>query len=263
MPARRASGNRKHRVARRVPVTRDSLKRRTRQPVLRGRPDPPPRNRRTDDIAKRIRKGPERLTQPDVWRGAAEALGGRYREGTYRHREAIVVQRGPWQIILDKHVVNTQYGATVYTRTGTRYLADDDFAVTLSRRHWLSGARLPWVAPHITVGDPEIEEKYVLRSRHPARLRSAFHDLELRRLILVQPSMRLEVKGLGWWQRRKLGSRVRQVTVRTTGVVTDPGRLTDYVELVACMVGQLVRIGSAKPEPVREGEHNGTLRRKL
>ncbi len=71
---------------------------------------------------------------------------------------------------------------------------------------------------------------------------------------MVQPSLRLEVRGLGWMKRRKSGEGVRTVTVRTTGVVKEPERLTNYMLLVAHTLEQLVRIGVAHDDPVIEGD---------
>jgi hypothetical protein len=78
-------------------------------------------------------------------------------------------------------------------------------------------------------------------------------DRRLRELIMLQPSLRLDVRRLSWGKRRKKGPGVRTVTVRTTGVVKEPDRLSNYMLLVANTLDQLVRIGSAHELPVEEG----------
>ena len=78
-------------------------------------------------------------------------------------------------------------------------------------------------------------------------------DDRLRELIMVQPSLRLDVQPRSWWRRRKDGDGVRTVTVQTTGVVRDPDRLANYVRVVAVTLDQLVKTGTARAEPVAEG----------
>jgi len=62
---------------------------------------------------------------------------------------------------------------------------------------------------------------------------------QVRELIMVQPSLRLEVRRFSWGMRRKRGDGVRAVAVQTTGVIKDPERLADYVRLVAVTLDQL------------------------
>lgn len=202
--------------------------------------------------------------QPEIWAVVAASAGGAYVEAARRSSDRIVVQRGPWEIVLDKHVVNNgQYGTTVYTRASTSYLAEDDFTLRMSRRRWYSNLVAPFTIPDVPIGDDGIEGRYVMRTRNAARLRSVMNERRVRDLILAQPSMRLEIKGLGFWDRRKLGNRVRRVSVRTTGVVMEPQRLLDFIDLVEVLAQQLVRIGSASSEPVDPSRHNGEVRRRL
>lgn len=204
------------------------------------------------------------VTQPEVWAAVAESAGGEYLEAARRSSDRVVVQRGNWQIVLDKHIVsNGQYGTTVYTRVSASYLAEDDITLRMSRRRWYSRLVAPVAPPDVEIGDAGIEQKYVMRSRHAARVRSIMNERRVRDLILAQPSMRLDFTGLGFWDRRKLGSRVRRVSVRTTGVVMDPDRLLGFIDLVEALLQQLVRIGSASAAPVDPDRHNGELRRRL
>jgi hypothetical protein len=210
--------------------------------------------------AKRRSQG---LTQRDSWRAVATTLGGLYSEGAGPDRDSVVVPRGPWSIIVDKRIESNQYGSTSYTRTRGYFVAQDDFSLRISRRRWYSRFTGPFAPEDVTVGDSELEAKYVIRSRHAARVRSLLHDKELRRLILAQPSLRLEVRGLSWWHRRKLGSRVRVATVRTTGIVSDHDRLLNFVELISTTLEQLSHIGSASRISFDKGRHHGDIRRKL
>jgi len=197
----------------------------------------------------------------DVWSEVARRTGGTVvKAGS---RPEVHVPHGPWTVIVDKHVVNTGNAAVVFTRTRAYFLAQDDLSFSVTKRHFFT--RFAWIfgMSDLSVGDRELEERYVFRSKHASRLRSVMHDKDLRDLVLAQPELALEVKGLSWWQRRKRGSRVRVVTTRTQGVLTDADRIVDFVRLIEAMLDQLQRIGSAVNEPVQDGRHNGDLRRKL
>ncbi len=113
----------------------------------------------------------------------------------------------------------------------------------------------------LLVGDQELEGKYTIKSSSDARGRSLMMDRRLRELIMVQPSLGLEIRRLSWGMRRKRGDSVRAVAVQTTDVVTEPDRLANYVLLVANTLDQLVRIGAAYEEPVVEGRTYALPRR--
>ncbi len=87
-------------------------------------------------------------------------------------------------------------------------------------------------------------------------------DDQLRELITVEPSLRLDTQPLSWWERRKNGDGVRAVTVQTTGVIEDPDRLANYVRLVAATLDQLVKIGTARNEPMVDS-HTYDLSRRV
>ena len=86
-------------------------------------------------------------------------------------------------------------------------------------------------------------------------------DDRLRELIMVQPSLRLDVQPRSWCDRRKSGDGIRTVTAVTSGVIKDPERLANYVRVVAATLDQLVKIGAAGDEPVVDDRHYDLSRR--
>ena len=86
-------------------------------------------------------------------------------------------------------------------------------------------------------------------------------DRRLRELMMVQPSLQLDIQRLSWGKRRKKGDGVRRVTVVTSGVIKEPDRLANYLRLVAAALDQLVRIGVAHHEPVAESRTYALSRR--
>jgi len=210
-------------------------------------------------LKRRQQKKPDRQVD-DIWAEAASRTGGTL-VGRGKKPE-IRVDHEHWAIIVDKHVVSNGQAATVYTRTRAYYLANDDFGFSVTKRAWYSKIAAFFRA-EANVRDQALEERYVFRTNHDSRLRSFLQDTDVRRLILRQPSLRLEVKGLGWWRRRKVGSRVRVLTARTTGVVTEVERIVNFIELIRSGVDTLQRIGTAVPQAVDWEEHNGEVGRRL
>ena len=100
-----------------------------------------------------------------------------------------------------------------------------------------------------------------IKSSNDFRARSLMADNRLRELIMVQPSLRLEVRQLPWGRRIKRGDGVRAVVVQTTGVIREPDRLVNYVLLVAAILDRLLRVGGASNEPVLESRTYALLRR--
>jgi hypothetical protein len=195
-----------------------------------------------------------------AWGEVATRTGGQLVEKG--HTPEIHIQHGPWTVIVDKYVVHTGNIVLTYTRTRADLLAHDDFSFQLHPRTIFS--RFGWIfrLADVSVGDQEVEERYAVRSRQSTRIRSLMQDRSLRNLLLAQPNMTLALAGLSWWRRRKRGSRVRVVSVRTDGVITEVDRLVGFIQLVQATLDQLARIGTAERAPVLEGRHNGDLRRR-
>ncbi len=196
--------------------------------------------------------GPE-LTRREAWHAVAAALDGQCVEGAWPVKDKAVFQHLRWTIVLDTYTVNTGQTAVTYTRIRAPFTGSDDFKLTVARRNWLSRFDIVLRARTIKVGSRMFDEKYVTRTNNEGRARSLLNSSEVRGLIMVQPSLRLEIRRPSWSRRRKLSEGARDVIVQTTGVVTDPVRLENYVMLVAHTLDQLLRIGSASQTPVKHG----------
>ena len=196
-----------------------------------------------------------KLNRRDAFRAAASDLNATFLPGKRSSGDEVHLKHGPWQLRLDTYVQNNGQTSVTYTRARAFYAAKEDFTFCVSRRNALT-----WIAElfgfyGLVVGDQELEQKYTIKSSSAPWGRSLMTDRKLRELIMVQPSLRLEVRRLSWGQRRKRGDGVRAVAVQTTGVVTEPDRLANYVLLVANTLDQLLRIGAAYPDPVAEGRN--------
>ncbi len=191
------------------------------------------------------------LTRREAWHAVAQALNGHCVEGSRPGQDKAIFQHLAWTIVLETYTVNTGQSSVTYTRARAPYAAKDDLKLTVSRRNFFSRFGMVLGMRTVRIGSQRLDDKYVIRSNNEARARALFNDGDVRALILMQPSLRLEVQRPSWARRRKLTEGARDVMVRTTGVIKDPARLENYVRLVAQVLEQLVRIGSAAEDAVK------------
>ncbi len=191
-----------------------------------------------------------KLKRREAFQAAASDLDATFVQGKRTSGDQVHLEHGPWNVILDTYVVSTGQTTITYTRARAQYVAIDDFTLRVSRKNFFTRIGELLGFHGLLVGDRELERKYRVKSSNDPRGRSFMVDDRLRELIMVQPSLRLDVQPLSWWKRRKSGDGVRTVTALTTGVVKDPERLANYVRVVAATLDQLVKIGAARDEPV-------------
>ncbi len=193
-----------------------------------------------------------KLDRREAFRAAASHIDATFVEGKRSSEDQVHFEHGPWKVILDVYVVNNGQNPVRYTRVRALYVAKEDFTLRISPRNVFTRIAELFGFSGLLVGDRELDRKYTLKSSNEPRGRSLLTDRRLRELIMVQPSLRLEILRLPWGKRRRTGDGVRAVAVQTTGVIKEPERLANYILLVATTLDQLVRIGAAHHEPVGE-----------
>ena len=191
------------------------------------------------------------LTRREAWHAVSAALDGQCVEGARPAKDKVICQHLRWTIVLDTYAVDTGQTSVMYTRVRAPFTGVDDFKLTVARRNWLSRFNIVLGARRVEVGSRPFDDKYVTRTNNQGRARAFFNSADVRGLIMVQPSLRLEIRRPSWSRRRELSEGARDVIVQTVGVVTNPGRLENYVLLVAHALDQLVRIGSASESAVK------------
>ncbi len=194
----------------------------------------------------------QKLDRREAFQAAASELDAAFVQGKRSSGDQVHLEHGPWNVILDTYVVHTGQVNITYTRAQASYVATDDFTLRIIRKNIFTRIAEFFGFYGLLVGDKELEGKYKITSSNDPRARSFMMDQRLRELIMVQPSLQLDIKRLSWGKRRKKGDGVRRVTVLTTGVIKDPGRLANYMRLAAATLDQLVKIDVAHHEPVTE-----------
>ena len=212
-------------------------------------------------MSKPPAKSSPKLKRREAFQAAASELDATFVAGKRSSDDQVHLEHGPWKVMLDTYFVSTGQTTVTYTRVRALYVARNDFTLHISRRNIFTRIAELFGFHGLLVGDLELERKYTIKSSNDPRGRSLMMDRRLRELIMVQPSLRLEIRRLSWGKRRKMGDGVRAVAVQTTGVIKDPDRLVNYVLLVAATLDQLARIGGARHEPVAENRTYALPRR--
>jgi len=203
-------------------------------------------------VSKTKANDKSKLDRREAFQSAASDLGAAFVAGKRSSRDQVHMEHGPWKVTLDTYVVSQGQATITYTRVRTLYIARDDFTVSVTRKHVFTRVSELLGFYGLLIGDQEFERKYKIKSSNDRRARSLLGDRHLRELIMVQPSLRLEIRRLPWGRRRKRGDGVRAVVVQTTGVIKEPDRLVNYVRLVVAVLDRLVKVGGASNEPVLE-----------
>ena len=202
-----------------------------------------------------------KLNRREAFQAAASDLDATFVAGRLSSGDKVYLDHGPWKVILDTYVLNRAQNPVMYTRVRALYVAREDFTLHVIKRNIFTRIAELFGSYGLLVGDQEFERKYKIKSSNAPRGRSLMMDRRLRELIMVQPSLQLDVRRLSWGKRRKKGEGVRSVTVQTSGVIKDPDRLANYVRVVAATLDQLVKIGVAHEEPVVENRTYSFSRR--
>lgn len=202
-----------------------------------------------------------KLDRREAFQAAASELDATFVQGKRSSGDQIHLDHGPWKVILDTYVVSTGQATITYTRAQALYVATDDFTLRVTGKNVFTRIAELFGFYGLLVGDKGLARKYRIKSSNNPRARTFMMDQRLRELIMVQPSLQLDIQRLSWGKRRKRGDGVRRVTALTTGVVKDPDRLANYVRVVAATLDQLLRIGVARHEPVAEARTYALSRR--
>jgi hypothetical protein len=176
----------------------------------------------------------------EVWQRLALELGGEHQK-TWRGRR-VVVEHGPWQIVLDLQ----RSDDAVFTRMRAPYVNADGFRFCVFRKHLFSGLAEMMGLPDINVGQPDFDEQFIIRGNHEGKLRQLFANKTIRDMIMAHPRIRFEVRGdEGFFSRYKFPEGVDELRFTAGGIIKDIDRLKELYCLFAQTLHELCRMGSA------------------
>jgi hypothetical protein len=186
-----------------------------------------------------------------VWEQLSREIGAEFVDGGLWKGVKVQAHPGPWTVTLDTYTESSGDSSVTYTRVRAPYVNPDGFRFTIYRKGFFSGVGKLLGMQDIEVGDPEFDEAFVIKGNDEAKVRDLFSSPEVRRLIQVQPQIRLGVKGSEGWFGSGSPEGVDLLHFQAAGVIKDIDRLKALFELFAAVLDRLCRIRSAckqKPE---------------
>ena len=191
---------------------------------------------------KRKLFGPSR---DEIWRQLSEQVGGRFVDGTWRKSPKVEATHGEWMMTLDNYAVSTGKAVVVFTRMRAPYVNPAGFRFTVYRKSIFSGVGKLFGMQDIEIGDPDFDDKFIIKGTDESVVRQLLSNPRLRELIAKQPDIQFSVKDDEGWFGAKFPEGVDELHFVAGGVIKDIDRLRALYDLFAETLDQLCRIGAA------------------
>jgi hypothetical protein len=190
----------------------------------------------------RRRFGPSR---EDVWRQLSQAIGARYVDGGFWKGDRIEATHGDWTITIDTYTVHANNAHIPYTRLRAPYVNPGGFRFTVYGRGVFSDVAKWFGMQDIEIGDAGFDRDFIVKATSAAQVRELLSNRELRDAIARQPHIRLDVKDDEGWFGPTFPDGVDALSITVRGHLKDVERLKQLYELLATLLDELCRIGSA------------------
>lgn len=184
-------------------------------------------------------------SKAEVWQELSRQIGARYLHEDFWRGDSVEARVGPWRITLDTYTVSTGRSTITFTRLRAPYVNRDGFRFNAYRAGLFSELGKAFGMQDVTVGDPEFDNAFIVKSADEAQARALLADEKLRELLLRQPAISLEVVDDEGFFGPEFGENVDELRFHTVGIIKDIERLKALFDLFAETLHQLCNIGSA------------------
>ncbi|HEY2737386.1 MAG TPA: DUF3137 domain-containing protein [Thermoanaerobaculia bacterium] len=189
--------------------------------------------------------GPSR---DEIWRQLCREIGADFVDGGFWKGSKVEAHHQGWTITLDTYTVSTGHSTHVFTRLRAPLVSRDGFRFTIYRKGLFSelGKRLGM--QDIEVGhSATFDEGFIIKGNDESKVRALFANAEIRRLLEEQPQVHLELRD-DEGPFRRLPEGVDELIFQVNGVLKEVARLRQLFDLLAAVLDELCRIGSATPD---------------
>lgn len=183
-------------------------------------------------------------SKEEIWRQLSAKLGAEFKKGRWTG-DLVKVRHGEWILTLDTYVVSTGKTTIIFTRMRAPYVNREGFRFTIYRRGWFSEIAKFFGMQDVEVGQPELDEPFIIKGTSETTLRALFDDARLRELLVAQPKIHLTVKDHEGWFGPDFPEDTDELCFHVVGVIKDLERLEQLFELFAVTLDRLCRIGAA------------------
>jgi hypothetical protein len=149
-----------------------------------------------------------------------------------------------WTITLDVFSVVRGKHRKKYTRLRVPFVSLDDFRFLIYRKGLFTDLGKMMGVQDVQVGDPELDEEFVIQGNNEAKLKALFASPNIQELLHYQPEVRFEVRdNLGrFWE--TLPESVDLLYFQVEGVVTDLDQLKGLLFLFIETLQELYKLGT-------------------
>src|SRR2546421_2872923 len=137
-------------------------------------------------------------SKEEIWQELSRQIGASYVAGGFWNGAKVEARVEPWTVVLDTYTVSTGKSTMTFTRMRAPYVNRDGFRFHVYRRTLLTEVGKFLGMQDVTIGDQEFDNAFVVKStvgkgQDFAHVKELLADAELRRLLLLQPYISLQV----------------------------------------------------------------------
>ncbi len=188
--------------------------------------------------------GPSR---DEIWQQFATEVAGNFTEGGFWKGNRVDAAHDQWIVTLDTYTVSTGKSSVTYTRIRAPYVNPDGFYFKIYRKGIFSDLGKMLGMQDISVGYPQFDEDFIIKSNDESKLRRLFSNGKIRELIEGQPDIQFSVRDdeENFWGGQKFPRDVDELYFQIVGVIKDIDRLKLLYDLFSETLDELVRMGFA------------------
>lgn len=187
----------------------------------------------------------------DSWKDLSNELGGTYIPGGFLRSSRVLIPSVQSVITLDTYFITYRRYRKV-NRTLTRlripFIDLTGFRFVIYRKGLFSDIATWFGSQNKATGHAELDRQFVIKGTDEECLKSFFDSERLRRAITSQRQPRLAACVVNRPFYPHLPVHLAELRFTVEGVVEDPGRLKQYVALMAIAMAQLRHIGAASTD---------------
>ncbi len=180
-----------------------------------------------------------------IWENLCKEIGGDFIDGGPWDGGKVVAKIEGWTVTLDIRKLETQHNKIFHTRLRAPYVNKDGFHFTIYRQGLFQQFKKIFGLQDVEVGDPELDDKYIIQGNDTAKLKKFFVNTRIRKHLIEEPDIRMRVKEDDGWFSDVFPEGVDELNLKVEGVVVDSKRLRALFDLFSASLHHLCHIGSA------------------
>jgi hypothetical protein len=188
--------------------------------------------------------GSGREARDDAWRNVAQSQKGDVVAGK-RWLKKVRFDHHVWTVVLDQYTVSTGKSSATYTRLRALYEPGQPFRFKMYRENVLARIGKFLGMQDVQTGDPLLDRDYIVRTDNESMIRSLVAGSRIGELLVGQRTGKLETASFRG-RRKPRPERAAELRWQTGGVVKDPERLRQLVELFRETLDRMAKIGAAR-----------------